>query len=572
MNKRRLIFLLIAVLLFGSIAFGALALFGRLASLSDKGREAIMLDNILNNLVLPPGLDKKLTVQEKRNQVFAALTRINPILGLEGVDLDALGKSASGLEQSFKALVDSGGWQSEIREDNFQPVEFLKLLPALEQARRQVAETGDGEAIKRYNQLLYQALEAYDKAIDATVEQYQKLENYDMRDQAVAVKPEYSFNFLKTKTDWQTLIQALENLKSQAAARKQEADRRIACLSNGAVCDEIIGGNPTKYLAEAFALGAGDGFSEPITPKLKAEAIVNDYLKSRSYYLKDDKIYGLATACFGDSGYSYFYAAYLQSETAAKLLGISADALPAADLIKPFYLNDAFFVKVDPQRDKRFPYLKPLVDKGYRWHNLVETNYYFCSDLSYQAKLATLEKITKELAQAPLEKLNDKEIDGLKEQIVGAKVVKNENVAKLMQLLDNRLASTSEVYLAKKLGTAELWKIESLLRQFKDNSAGLPELLAAAAFFNRTLPRLNEINEADAKNKVSLVFLYSTHAYPSLFFLPFNRSLIAEPPTFGSAAVEEKNRIYFQLADVLKTYGEQEASALYQVSRHLFQQ
>jgi hypothetical protein len=464
-----------------------------------------------------------------RLSFFAIQARIDPLFGIEGQDLDKFNHSLDLLQNSTDGLSNSKNFKDiEFVRNNIMPISFLRQLGKLEAQRRTVASNPTEKTIKEYNAGLAETINKYSDGL----ENLKKIFSITL-----AIHPKYqnaSIEFIGGIAKFSHYIDIINTLEENTRNKKFQYDGRIACLSGKwKVCEPLKNFfvNAKLSLQNSSLQNASKDNSSADSEYRPQIAIIKQFLKNNGdkYDYDDNLVMGINTDCFQERKDSYFL--------------FSWQKFDQENVFKPRFINNLFFIDLTKNTETIFDVLRERGDR-YDWQE--ETNYYLCPDLTYLGQLDSLYKIRSLLKNSLLD-FSGNDAD-TRELALTANVLANKNVisdanfktfySEGLDLFDRY----SEVYLAKKIGTNNVLNFEKLLNMYRQNSAGLDDLLIAGYQQNEAFKK--NISNIDSKQDFedNLPYFVLKRSTPSLYFLAFNESVVEHKPSFFSQIRSRSNK------------------------------
>lgn len=432
----------------------------------------------------------------------------SPIFGMTGSDPYLLQDSVKELAKSTDIIADFYREEEfrDVIKTSLHPVDFLASLGKLESSRRAFIDHASVANLFLYRRHLNLTKKYY----LADIERYQKNVNTIING-SKDVYYDYGGSAILLSTFLKNINFILKNAEFLAGADIVPAKRIWA---------EIAYDTAQNKLTEDEKAGAN--FVKKITGRLGWEIV--------------SPIFEIPTKCGGETGRGFFYIV----DREGYMVPLSIDPV---------------FQKFAATNDVNADFYRPLRDAGYEYHWQPDFNYYFCSDLSYQAEAFTLLRIRDLLEEW------DTQYGGLD----GFLAVRNEFLSKeivwrsaqlaLFYETDNILKKPSEAELAAKIGKNNL----SILREIKllgqEKSGYFDKLISFGAMLNRHYPKV----AVRLGRAADMEGLFVARAYPSLYFLPFNSSIwMPDVRLDFTDKPAEAGRYFSRFSALRKDYSEDE--------------
>lgn len=548
---------------------------------ADKEKSGLPLEEKLKKFIIPPLDGDGLSGGDEKNRLIAysILTRLDPIFGLEGANIDYLEIAIKQLETSVDDLIKTRHWKDETPGlINLHPIGFLKTLPALERKRRKVTANPDKKLIDEYNKELSATITLYKHSLENLTEQFNDLRYYDRRGRKTGEIKNEEFVFVDSSTDLNILVEALKNLLSAADQQEQKLKDRTNCLENSDYCAGLLSFENLRFPEKEVSSGPGlikifSGLYRPLN--LPARSLVDRFLAENTGHVKEGgRLFEIATPCFNQGNPSHFYIAWRQKQDISRHAHREWKNQKLENVFQPLLLDELYFYKINESLN----YYRPLIEAGFDFYYQPETNPYMCPDAGYQAELLALSNIMKEMESAPPPVPLRPSLKILKAYLAQKILIRSgladiKGTSYYLDLWGDLINELGEKKLAETVGAEEVLKIESLIIQLKQKSGGFPDLLTSGVYFNKNLksmlPRLEN-------HTLPINLLFVGRSLASIYFLPFNNS-VAGPyrPTFAASPAQESDNRELEDTPIIKldelraAYSDDKILELIKISRRL---
>lgn len=482
----------------------------------------------------------------RNEQVLITLTRIDPIFSLEGADLAYLKVATEKLKENITGLENSGFWvEKDIeRLSTLHPIEFLEMLPELEKLRREVA-SGNASAISEYNAHLSKTLSQYEKNLNAFQAELSELAFFDESGKKTDTMERF-FYFVDSKSNFKTILDAISLLKTNLTGLRKTHTKRVACLGYEHICSRLL----REHTFEVTKPTETADDAEHIIQKTKSVREVFDRIYPASE-LSHAKIFEVATPCFGSST-AHFYLLDIPYQFLDSRVEPTSKLRPVHPIFRPLLLDTMYF--------ERFPqsveYYRPLKERGFTENYQPATNIYACNDLTYYPRLLALRDLSTALHLAPLtlENITERNVAlSLQDKLADGRIVRENEAETLIYTLSLLLETYGETILAEKVGNNEVLRIQSLIAQFDQRSAMFADIVAYGAYSHENFGNLLGLFP---KGTIPMNYVFIARSAPSLFYLPFNQSVMATTPLFVDSTEQKNKGGHFTLSEMLKKYSQ----------------
>lgn len=458
-----------------------------------------------------------------------ALATTNPPFGLAGVDLVRLADSVNRLEQSIPPLaaVYDDPADAKIIRGSIHPVAFLKTLLALEESRREFVSDPSQMRRAAYWRNLKVTAGTYEKDIAAwRGALYAFLQNRAGSE---------VYYFVESATSLDFLVRASDEL-----------------LANARSLNKAIRSGNTEYHEPFTSPLWTQSLSEPsVTENDKGNlGFVLRFVEAEGWEIVSPAI-EVPTDCFGKEGEpDFFYIVKLRNETV------------------PMYYRQLFF-RYTKARFADARYYDPLREKGFDYNWQPDFNLYACPDLSYQAEAMTVYKI-RELLLRRSEREGGAipEIAAVKESIrkfLARDPLRRSTQLELFRVVSELVAQYPGGALAEVVGEENARLLKEVLLIALQKTGFLEEVVARGARLTENLPKLMRLLPRPLPAKELLLM----RSYPSLYFMPFHRSIWSsgEPPRFIESA--GRSRYYFSRDELKESMPDEKLIELMSIAAHL---
>lgn len=472
-----------------------------------------------------------------RLSFFAIQTRIDPLFGIEGQDLDKLGHSIDLLQNSsdsFSNFVSSH--DEKFVNENIHPLDFLRKISATEAMRREVVSNPSEKTTNEYNEKLISTINSYETGI---------LRLKKIFSIAIDYRPDYkniSIDFIGGTSKFSSYINLLSAMEANVKVKENEYGARVECLSgNWKKCES---------LEKVFSKIESSNKISVSRPDSNDNLYIESEYRTQLDILKkffdnnEDKfrfeaqpIFGVNTNCFGEKDKSYFSFSWLNYE--------------GEDIFKPRLINNLYFIDITRNL---VPIFDPLRERGdqYAWQQ--ETNYYLCPDLTYLGQLHSLYEIRKLLENNQISNTNHKDPDidefvSKERNLLEEDSISDTDFQKFISYGLELLNKYSETGLANKMGADKVLYFEKVYNIYKENSAGLSDLISGGWQQNEGLKRSASNASSKQEFKENLPYYVLRRSAPSIYFLAFNRSINEKIPPIMTKS-SSPSEVYLDLESI----------------------
>lgn len=448
---------------------------------------------------------------------FAVQARIDPLFGIEGQDLDKLNHSVDLLQSStdgFSNFVSSN--DEKFVNENIHPIDFLRKIRATEAMRREVVSDPSEKTINEYNEKLILTINSYETGI---------LRLKKIFSIAIDYRPDYkniSIDFIGGTSKFSSYINLLSAMGANAKVKENEYGARVECLSgNWKKCEslkEVFSKIESSGKISVSRSDLNNNLSIKSEYRKQLDILKNFFDNNKDKFsFETQPIFGVNTNCFGKKDKSYFSFSWFNFE--------------GEDIFKPRLINNLYFIDITRNL---VPIFDPLRKRGdqYAWQQ--ETNYYLCPDLTYLGQLYSLYEIRKLLENNRISNTNhrDPDIDKFvsKERNLLEDSISDTDFQKFISYGLELLNKYSETGLANKMGADKVLYFEKVFNIYKENSAGLSDLISGGWQQNEGLKRSASNASSKQEFKDNLPYYVLRRSAPSIYFLAFNRSINEKIP------------------------------------------
>jgi hypothetical protein len=452
-----------------------------------------------------------------RLSFFAIQARIDPLFGIEGQDLDKLSHSIDLLQNSTDGFSNFVGTNDEkFVNENIHPIDFLRKIRSTEAMRREIVSNPSEKKIDEYNEKLISTINGYETGI---------LRLKKIFSIAIDYRPDYkniSIDFIGGTSKFSSYINFLSAMEANAKVKRNEYRARVECLSgNWKKCEalkkvfSIIESSGKISVSQS---DSNDKISIKSEYRTQLDILKNFFDNNKDKFrFESQPIFGVSTDCFGEKDKSYFSFSWLNFE--------------GEDIFKPRLINSLYFIDITRNL---VPIFDPLRKRGdqYAWQQ--ETNYYLCPDLTYLGQLNSLYEVRKLLENNRISNSNyrDPEIDKFMsiERNLLEDSISDTDFQKFISYGLELLNKYSETGLANKMGVDKVLYFEKVFNIYKENSAGLSDLISGGWQQNEGLKRSASNASSKQEFKDNLPYYVLRRSAPSIYFLAFNRSINEKIP------------------------------------------
>lgn len=461
------------------------------------------------------------TRDELRLQRFAVESRVNPIFGADGVDLDALVHSVQTLESLMGDYVFLYGTEEQhaIRKA-LHPIDFLHALAETERKRRILIAEPSYIRARGYIEQLETSIELYIRSIVRVEQAFsdQVLQIYDKDD---------PFVFLSGETTVAHIMHFLNELKMNAYMQQEALSRRKRCFEEyTSQCEPLVFPHVSTTgpeIYETLVYAQDQRVSEEINKNLGilAEYYVSDNDDALSIRGAQAPVLTVGEShCFSDVGPVYYLPRWRPLE------GGSAFSLGLA--------NELFFY--DTHMWEGSDYFDRLRDRGVRYVQQPATNLYMCPDGAHDMSMsATILFIRSVLQGAPLFTSTEYTLlegengvlSGLEDRISNGKIVSHDVVMAYVGEIRALLDARGEHALREWFSDEQIFNLGRFVSVFHQGMPYYDEALLNAARSNIIVAPVIR-----AGNNLDIGTLFITRGYQPTTFAVFNKSIISEPTAF----------------------------------------
>ena len=487
---------------------------------------------------------------------YALLNRIDPILALSGANIEQLRASIGALEKSLNLLAETGKWGSESKKlRSLHPMRFLKLLPELEKKRREAIEAPTMKIAKKYQQGLEEALSIAIGEIENLQQniEYAKLLETKRRNKVFDEK--FEVFLLRTSTDMETFIQALDDVKSALRLQQKKVHARGGCLTIWKTCREML------------AFGWAGTIRNIHTPEPRPVSAINPEVLQliTSYWEKHravifPKTLVVSTECFGGGKTAHPFLLSFDSPEYLERFFPGWKALGVGQIFEANLLDNIYFANILALPSDAQTFYRPLTEKGFTLAWQPATNLYNCSDNGYLSRLLTLQGIAEELRSTPLfrnvvvasdspKSLLLQELAKAENKLISNKSIVEDDVSSFISQTGSLFLGEGEYQLQQMLGKDVVVRSEELVQRFFQNGESFSDIISLNVFRNF---RFAELPQAPA----SLFHAFLTYSHPSLYFMTFNQTVLGDSPSpsFTRNSETQASRVFTDLIGAKKIY------------------
>ena len=452
-------------------------------------------------------------ISSLRAQRYALETRFDPFIALAGSDTEGIRKALIPLRNEAAEVLGSYSAAERAQIDPVLfPGTFLSLLPDLEDLRRSVIAAPRPKTVRLYDTQLQKTIRAYRNDIARYREVLASLP---------ASNQDATIHYLAGTTSVTLIKGKLDTLDKRASALETKRAQRYACFLGAS--------DACTPLSESFAAFTKAPSLHPATrppTSLARSLIYRDVVREAfSQMLGDVETHGIVvklprSECLSGTPASYYY--FFQSREEEQIL--SSTATP---------LNDLYFYDLTATvNGQKSPpaYLKELYAEGLRYNFQNIGNLYFCPNSGHVlADVATTVSLHERLKRTPLFADNVEQFPDLarlETGFAGSDIPDEADMDAFMAALISQLGTTGERSLAAQIGQNKVLEMEELITEWRNRSSHFEQSLTAAHHINRLSKGLI------ALSKQPVYSFLLTRVYSSVFFMPFNQSLVGEPVLF----------------------------------------
>ncbi len=443
--------------------------------------------------------------------------RVNPIANLPGVNIDTLTETINALEKVIKGIPQhTKNHQEQDLADSFHPFEFLNRLSRLEYLRREMLFDPTHINIARYHFTLQKTLESYTQDTTSYLSTLTHL-------------PDLTLSFLYQQSDKEQFKKAVELLQQNIEVLLEEEDRRFKCY-RGIIssCRPITYENlPQKR-------------SEEVSDKKNFSPEILTFLTTPNHPFSPTLSYHNASVIVGSEKIIFLESARCVPSRPAPFLYVELKNQEAAiTASRTETLSELVFFetkKPSPLSIGSSRYLDELTRRGSSLY-YQSLNLYFCPDSGYdETRILSTIGIYNLVEKEPLgKKVGGTEgilINEIEKNILNEKYLFDTNVQNYITTLNSLLSEKKfrRTLLNEERGSL-LEEIENRINLWKSQSSSYEKIVANALLLNSSLPFFT----GNFKTPLSNFFI--TRSYPSIFFLPFNTTLIKEGPSFSRNSI-----------------------------------
>ena len=436
-----------------------------------------------------------------RLQRFAVETRLNPLFGLTGVNLDAFKNSITALEEGLHDFAPLYAPSDEQRlQEHLYPLMYLNMLHDVEAARRQLILTPSKELAEEYQDLLVSLLDEYDVYIISLQNIFSEF-GADRRD-------ETSIGFVGGDTSIAHIQTTLTSLRDNITQQRKLLRDRWKCYQGKlehcvALSDQLVQLTPLSILEFS------DTFPERIQTNRDLLTLFRSYDSTAVQTTAlPESVSIVGSSCFND---------------------------PATFVPWTKGTNDLTSIEVELANEVVFndtaggesAYFNRLHEMEQRYFYQSVTNMYLCPDIAYDlATVSTLIHIRSILQNNPLFKnttLNH--VAALERELTSAEVLTEAHVQSYVQAVALLLLKRGEVELKNELGAEDVLRAEELLGIYHQQSARYDQMITNAMQKNLIVGPIKL-----SGNEMALPFLFTTRSYQPLLLGFFNNSITKAEP------------------------------------------
>lgn len=431
--------------------------------------------------------------------INSALTdaRIEPRFGLTGADVTALEIAIGDLEKSVSdvaEIYDENPAEKKAIKSSLHPIGFLKSIAKLEARRRAFIEYPSLENFLGYLWQMKRATALYERSLRKYQDTLKNLPNANENE---------TYHFGTNAVSLKTLLGNVDFMLKNAALLKKYSQ-------NNSILPRGKAGQLPSYISSVEELSSQEQKDAKFTKKL-IERLGWEIVMPLVEVLSD---------CGEPQERDLFY-----------LVRREGFLVPMS--IRPVYFH------FEISRFKNAQFYLPLREAGFEYAWQPDFNYYFCPDLSYQAEILTLYRI-RELLEDWKENKGAGEFTEFEK--AADEFLSADPLWRPIQLLLFEAAGKNDTPLSEEIRRLEIEK-----------SGYFEELVRFGARLNYNYPGFTR----RLKKPLEIKELFITRSYPSLYFLPWNRSIwIADTPLDFSDYFGE-TEFYVSYRELLKIYPEE---------------
>jgi hypothetical protein len=456
---------------------------------------------------------------------FSIQVRIDPLFGLEGQDLDQMSHSIDLIKNSNDSLPDFKDIKDKnFIRDNIVPTQFLSGLKDLEVVRRSLTETPSQEIAAEYNKLLKNTISNYIASLQNLAQIANQIQQSDSR---AAHKDIY---FLGGSLDISGYIRLFNSLESNALDRQYQQKNRISCYAGQwkkcELLKDVFHKNLPASNKTTEVLNNYSSFKDFSSFYGYQYDIIASFLEKQGakYSYSQKPIIGIKTQCFGNdknSDYSFFVLTWLHAN--------------GESIFRPRLINNLFFLDLTKFSSS---YYDPLRKNGYRYFWQPETGFYECPDLDYQSKLTSFYAIAESLRDKPIFGDLDAKNENLKqiklaENALSNEVVNEDEFNNYFTLAAQLISKEGEIKLSETIDRQKILDFERLSNVYKQNSAGLSQLIISGWKQSNNFKKMVKANEdKKIRNENDLAYYFVRRSAPAAYFLTTNATITEEKHRF----------------------------------------
>lgn len=451
-------------------------------------------------------VDRQTKEQVLRFARFSIESRLNPLFGIAGTDLDSFRKSIDALARSLEELAQFYDVGRVFVENNLYPIAFLNNLYEAEQLRRKLVATPSIEIIEQYHQKLVDTIDSHLAFVDDLQDALPEIISEKFRNS--------HFGFIGGGTSQKQFNSVLTNIKQQVQGQKETAKRRWECfvgsIRNCTKLDEHL----SILIPNVVSLSKGPNeipFFVERNENIIQTFRSNDSRKkseevSAHIVLIDD------SRCF--SGFSPTTYYYVWHATIDDGIGFITE-----------YTNDIYFN--DAQKTDA-AYLNDIGKNVNRYIYQPVAMLYMCPDVAFDvARVATSYEVYTLLNTHPLFNTNDSTAILNKttfEKEIGIRngvIINEREIHTFIADIGELIREEGEVKLAGVIGEEKVLLLEYLLTLQHQRSSNFDKMVWVSIHSNSIIPALFR-----ADTDIELPYLVLTRGYQATLLGLFNKSFI----------------------------------------------
>ena len=431
---------------------------------------------------------------------FVVETRLNPLFGLSGVNLNAFETSIEDLQNSLDNFVELYSEEDKaLLESHFYPIAFLEALHDTETLRRAFLSSPSKERAREYHTKLLEVQSSHEEALQSLIAVLR--EKGAEKDHLTT-----RIGFVGGETSIEYMLGVLDTEYERTRAPRKDINNRWRCFE----------GYTSKCipLAEQLALLQPEENHTAATISARTSSNAHLLRTFREFDSTALRSEALPFVALSDSSCFESPALFVPWEKHVGR-GTSLEAELANDLI---------FIDTEAADST---YFKKLREGGQRYFYQPMTNLYLCPDLALDlSRMSTVLDIQSVLKEQPLfvgSKFD--ELGTLETRIVSADTLADTDVQNYVHAVAELLMREGEQKLADVVGETQTLRAESLLTHFYQGTSQFDRLIQNAIHQNEVIRPIAALGD-----DMNTTFLFTVRGYQSLMLGFFNRSVTAHTP------------------------------------------